>query len=112
MSRIGSLLGIGILMSQVMESKCAKTFVRSQPIYVNLRHEPSTNTSVFVNVRQYMHRCLQGVSAHALIFSWACWSGIWPRLDGRRRLAGPKWMECLYPPLLDGTFIPPHYWTE
>ena len=35
---------------------------------------------------------LQGGSAHALIFSWACWSGIWPRLDARlRRLAGPNW---------------------
>ena len=32
---------------------------------------------------------LQGGSAHALIFSWACWSGIWPRLDARR-LAAPK----------------------
>ena len=32
---------------------------------------------------------LQGGSAHALIFSWACWSGIWPRMDARRRrLAG------------------------
>ena len=36
---------------------------------------------------------LQGGSAHALIFSWACWSGIWPRLDARlRRLAGPNWL--------------------
>ena len=33
---------------------------------------------------------MQGGSAHALIFSWACWSGIWPRLDARRRLAGPN----------------------
>ena len=32
---------------------------------------------------------LQGMSAHALICSCACWSGIWPRLDARR-LAGPK----------------------
>ena len=32
---------------------------------------------------------MQGGSAHALIFSWACWSGIWPRMDVRR-LAGPN----------------------
>ena len=31
---------------------------------------------------------MQGGSAHALIFSWACLSGIWLRMDARRRLAG------------------------
>ena len=36
---------------------------------------------------------LQGGSAHALIFSWACWSGIWPRLNARR-LAVPNW-DCV-----------------
>ena len=39
---------------------------------------------------------MQGGSADALIFSWACWSGIWPRLDARlrlRRLAGPNWPQ-------------------
>ena len=32
---------------------------------------------------------LQGGSAHALILSWVCWSGIWPRLE-IHRLAVPK----------------------
>ena len=38
----------------------------------------------------YIYIYMQGGSAHALIFSWACWSGIWPRMDARRRrrLAG------------------------
>ena len=32
---------------------------------------------------------MQGGSAHARIFSWACWSGVWPRSNARR-LAVPK----------------------
>ena len=43
----------------------------------------------------YIYIYMQGGSAHALIFSWACWSGIWPRSDARlrlRRLAGPNWL--------------------
>ena len=43
------------------------------------------HTHIYIYIYIYM----QGGSAHALIFSWVCWSGIWPRLDGRRRLAVP-----------------------
>ena len=39
---------------------------------------------------------MQGASAHALTFSWACWSGIWPGMDARRRLAVAKGLGEVY----------------